>query len=60
MYSNKHAPTSEEEHQAELRHFTTKIANHNKPKLSDAERAELKTRMYAHPAKRHSPVGLNR
>lgn len=58
MYSNKKSPTSEEEHQAEVSHFSTKLV-WDKKKMPDHERSELKTRMYLHPAKKHSPVGLN-
>jgi hypothetical protein len=58
MYTTKRDPTSEDEHRAEIEHFTNKIVWSRK-KMSDHDRSELKTRMYAHPAKRHSPVGYN-
>lgn len=58
MYSTKPHPTSEEEHQAEVAHFNTKLI-WPRVKMSDADRSALKTRMYLHPAKKHSPVGFN-
>lgn len=57
MYSTKKSPTSEDEHQAMLDHFSTK--RNYRTKLSDAERAALSTMMRNHPAKNHSPVGKN-
>lgn len=50
---------SEDLKQMEINHFVTKRDPAKYAAKNAAEKQELKTRMYNHPAKNHSPVGLN-
>ncbi len=50
---------SEDLHQLELNHFAAKRNPSAYARKTEAEKAELKTRMYAFPNKHGSPVGFN-
>lgn len=51
--------TSEQLREIEITHFASKLNPARYAKKTAEEKQELKTRMYAHPAKNHSPVGFN-
>lgn len=57
-YTEKTSPTSEENHDAEVKHFANRV--NWRRKMSPAEKAELATRIRNYPNGNGAPIPPNR